>query len=76
MLPSQENGQGMRTEKVEPFPTALEQGQEESDVSYLWANMPKLGKLIAELQEKQFQLADLQYRARSIRDRLVGNRKE
>jgi len=65
----------MRTENAEPFPTALEQGQEENDVAYLSANLPKLEKLIAELQEKQFKLAYLQYRARSIRDRLVGNRR-
>jgi len=66
----------MRTENVEPFPTALEQGQEENNVAYLSANLPKLEKLIAELQEKQFQLADLAYRARSIRDRLIGNKKK
>ena len=75
MLPSQENGQGMRTENAEPFPKAVEQGQEKNDVAYLSANLPKLEKLIAELQERSFQLADLAYRARSIRDRLVGNRK-
>ena len=66
----------MRTENIAPFLKALEQGQERNDVAYLSANLPKLEKLIAELQEKQFQLADLQYRARSIRDRLVGNRKK
>jgi len=75
MLPSQENGQHMRTENAEPFSTALEQGQEENYVAYLPANLPKLEKLIAELQEKQFQLADLAYRARLIMDRLTGNRR-
>jgi len=66
----------MRTENIKPFLEALEQGQERNDVSYLSANLPKLEKLIAELQERQFQLADLAYRARSIRDRLIGNRRE
>ena len=66
----------MRTENIKPFLEALEQGQERNDVSYLSANLPKLEKLIAELQEKQFRLADLAYRARSIRDRLIGNRRE
>ena len=65
----------MRTENIEPFLIALEQGQDRNDVAYLSANLPKLEKLIAELQEKQFRLAKLQYRARLIRDRLVGNRR-
>lgn len=65
----------MRTANVEPFLKALEQGQEENDVAYLSAHLPKLEKVIAELQEKPHTLADLQYRARLIRDRLRGNRR-
>lgn len=65
----------MRTENVEPFLKAPQQGQEENDVAYLSANLPKLEQVIAELQEKQLEVADWQYRARLIRDRLIGNRK-
>ena len=65
----------MRTENVEPFSKAPEQRQAENDVAYLSANLPKLEQLTAELQEKQLELADWQYRARLIRDRLIGNRK-
>jgi hypothetical protein len=66
----------MRTENVEPFLKALEKGQEEQNIQYLQANLPRLEQLIAELQERQTELAGLQYRARTIRDRLIGNRRQ
>lgn len=54
----------------EPFIATLEQyGIEQADPDYVAANVPKLRKLIAALQERIHELTLLQYRARVILDK-------
>jgi hypothetical protein len=52
----------------EPFIARLEQAVEAGDADFIEANMPRLERLIGLLQERAHQLAQLQCRARLIRD--------
>jgi hypothetical protein len=51
----------MRTENIEPFLKALEKGQDEHNIQYHQANLPRLEQVIAELQQRQVEPAGLQY---------------
>lgn len=54
----------------EPFIAALEEyGIEQADPDYIAANVPRLRRLIAALQERIYELTQLQYRARLVLDR-------
>lgn len=53
----------------EPFIAKLEQGVEAGDADFIEANMPQLEKLIALYQDRIHELAQLQYRARLVRER-------
>jgi len=48
---------------------ALERAQEEGDLDTVSARMPAIERLIARLQERAYELAHLQYRARMIREK-------
>ena len=48
------------------FVAAMENAQEECDLEFVQANMPKLESLIAKYQERAYELAQLQYRARMV----------
>jgi hypothetical protein len=52
----------------EPFIAALEQAQGAGHLDHVEANLPRLECLIARLQNRQIELAELQYRACQIRD--------
>lgn len=54
----------------EPFIAALEErGIEQADPDYIAANVPRLRRLIAALQERVYELTQLQYRARVVLER-------
>jgi len=53
---------------AEPFIAKLEQAVQEGDADFIEANMPRLERLIALYQERIHELAQLQYRARTIRE--------
>ena len=53
----------------EPFIAKLEQAQDEGNLDFVTANLPRLEDLIARLQDRQAELAELQYRARCVRDK-------
>ena len=53
----------------EPLIAAMERASDEGDVDFIEANMPRLGRLIAQLQDGACELAELQGRARVVRDR-------
>ncbi|MCY2927445.1 MAG: hypothetical protein NT031_18815 [Planctomycetota bacterium] len=54
----------------EPFIAALEEhGVEAGDPDYVAANVPKLRRLIGDLQDRIYELSQLQYRARVVLDR-------
>ena len=52
-----------------PFITRMEQAIEAGDADFVEANMPRLESLIARYQDRIHELAQLQYRARLVRDR-------
>lgn len=53
----------------EPFIAKLEEAMEANDADFIEANLPQLEKLIGLYQDRIFELARLQGRAREIRDR-------
>lgn len=53
----------------ELFIAKLEAAMEDNDCAFIEANMPRLEKLIAFYQDRSYELAKLQQRARVIRDR-------
>ena len=53
----------------EPFVAKLEQAIEEGDADFIEANLPALERLIARLQTRAHEIAEMQHRARVIRDR-------
>jgi hypothetical protein len=53
----------------EPFISQLEKAMKAMDADLVEANLPKLEDLIALYQDRIFELAKLQARAREIRDR-------
>ena len=53
----------------EPFIVKLEAASERGDADFVAANMTRLEQAIAELMHYQHKLAELQYRARLVRDR-------
>ncbi len=53
----------------EKFVRGMEQASEAGLSDYIGRSMEQLESLIAELQERQHELAQIQYRARVIRDR-------
>ena len=60
----------------EPLIEALERAQEQGDLDVVTARMPALERLIARLQEHAHELAQLQYRARVIRERHEPRRRK
>ena len=52
----------------EPFIARLEQAVEEGDAEFIEANMPRLERSIAKLQDRIYELAKLQQRARLVRE--------
>jgi hypothetical protein len=52
----------------EPLITRLEQAQAEGDTDFVAAHMPQLERLIARYMDRTHELAQLQYRARMIRE--------
>ena len=52
----------------EPFIAAMEKAQDEGNLDFVQANMPRLERLIARHQDRAYELAQLQYRARMIRE--------
>lgn len=53
----------------EPFIAYLEKAQAEGDADHIERNMNRIEALIVKYQERIHELAQLQYRARAIRDR-------
>ena len=53
----------------EPFIAKLEEAQADGDADFVEPNMPRLEQMIALYQERIFEIARLQQRAREIRDR-------
>ena len=53
----------------ERFIAKLEQAIDEGNADFIEANMPRLERLIGLLQDRSHELAQLQYRARVVRDR-------
>ena len=53
----------------EPFVAKLEAASERGEADHVAANMARLEQIIAELMDYQHELADLQYRARTVRER-------
>lgn len=53
----------------EAFIARLEQSIEEGNADHVEANMDRLERLIAQYQDRIYELTSLQYRARLIRDR-------
>ncbi len=51
----------------EPFITRLEEAMDEGNIEFIEANMPELERLIAQYQNRFFELATLQQRAMDIR---------
>lgn len=56
----------------ERFIAKLEQPSEVGDADFVAANMHRLEKLIAQLQDRGYEIAKLQGRARAVRDRHDG----
>ena len=54
---------------LEPFIAALERASAEGNADFVAANMERLETLIGQLQDRGYDLAGLQQRARLIRDR-------
>ena len=52
----------------QPFIAKLEQAVEQGDADFIERNMPRLEKLIARLQDRAYELAPLQARAREARE--------
>ena len=55
--------------RFEPFVAKMEQAQVEGHLDFVEANMPRLERLIAECMEWQVKIAELERRARIVRDR-------
>ena len=53
----------------EPFVAKLQQAQDEGNLDFVTSNLPRLEGLIARLQDRQAELAELQYRARCVREK-------
>lgn len=53
----------------ELFLASLERMQEAGDAETVERNMPRLEALIAQYMDRSYELAQLQYRARQIRER-------
>ena len=51
------------------FIRKLEEAQNEGNLDFVTSNLPRLEDLIARLQDRQAELAQLQYRARCVRDK-------
>ena len=51
------------------FIAKLEHAAEKGNTEFVEANLPALENLIARLQDRAHEVADMQYRARLIRDR-------
>lgn len=66
-------GMGKRTQigylDGEKFIATMERASEEGDADFASANMPRLETLIGQLQDRAYELAELQGRARAVRDR-------
>jgi len=52
-----------------PFIAKLEAASGRGEADFVAANMGRLEAVIAELMDWEYRLADLQYRARSVRER-------
>ena len=52
----------------EPFIAALEQAHAEGNAEFIERHMARLERLIAQYQDRTFELSKLQYRARQIRE--------
>ena len=53
----------------EPFIAKLEQAIEDGGAAFVEANMPRLKQLIKKLQDRAYEIAQIQYRARVVRER-------
>lgn len=53
----------------EPFIAKLEQAIEDGNARFVGANMPRLERLIGKLQDRAHEIAQMQYRARVVRER-------
>lgn len=51
----------------EPFIRKMEEAQVAGDLDFVGPNMPRLDALIAKLDARQYELAQLNYRARMVR---------
>ena len=61
--------QAVRVPERDPLIASLERGIDDGRPDFIGANIPRLEKLIADLQEASLRLARLQHRARIVRDR-------
>jgi len=52
-----------------PFLAKLEEAQAEGDADHVERNMPRLEQMIGLYQDRAYEIAQLQYRARLVRDR-------
>jgi len=52
-----------------PFIAALERASEAGNADYVAANMDRLERMIAQFQDRGYEIAELQGRARVVRDR-------
>ncbi len=52
----------------EPFIATLEKAIKNGNADFIEANMPALERLIAAMQARQYELAQIHYRARTIRE--------
>lgn len=53
----------------ERFIAKLEQAIDEGNADFIEANIPRLEEIIGLLQDRTYELTQLQYRARAVRDR-------
>ena len=52
----------------EPFLASLERAQADGDTEFVAAHMPRLERLVAQYQDRIYELSKLQYRARMIHE--------